>query len=143
MEYSVDEGRDWRATLEEWLTKELHCEVFNPNHESNRFFETHHPGIDFRKLKETNIQKYKEVASKFVDIDCKEIAKRSDYVICYWDESAMRGAGTKGELTMARYFGKPVYIVTSMPHQGIPGWVLGCAAHILSSFDELKVFLRT
>ena len=54
----------------------------------------------------------------------------------------MRGAGTKGELTMAKYFGKPVYLVTSIPYHDIPGWVLGCTTQLFSSFDELNVFLR-
>ena len=141
MEYSADEGRDWRAALQSWLVNTLHCEVFNPNHESDRFFRTHHPAVDFRKLKDGDIQQYKTIAAGLVDLDCKEIAERSDFVICYWDESAMRGAGTKGELTMARYFGKPVYIVTAMPHKEIPGWILGCATEMFASFEEMKAFL--
>ena len=76
-----------------------------------------------------------------MDHDCREIAERSDVVICYWDESAMRGAGTKGELTMARFFGKPVYMVTTLPHTEIPGWVLGCTTEFFPSFDQLKTFL--
>jgi hypothetical protein len=78
---------------------------------------------------------------KFVSIDSKEIAVRSDYVICYWDASAQRGAGTKGELTIARYFNKPVYMVTHMPKEKIPGWVLGCVTNFFNSFDQLKNFL--
>ena len=53
----------------------------------------------------------------------------------------MRGAGTKGELTMARYFGKPVYMVTAIPLQDIPGWVLGCTDRIFPSFEALQQFL--
>jgi len=142
MEYSADEGRDWRENLQQWLERELHCEVFNPNHESDRFFQTYHAGIDFRKLKYDDIQRYKDIATGLVDLDCKEIAQNSDFLVCYWDDSAMRGAGTKGELTMARYFGKPVYLVTAMPHQEIPGWVLRCVTRMFHSFEDLKVFLR-
>jgi hypothetical protein len=75
-------------------------------------------------------------------MDCSEIAEQSDYVICNWDESAQRGAGTKGELTMARYVGKPVYMVTQMKLQDIPGWVLGCATKTFRTFEELQMFLR-
>jgi len=141
MEYALDEGRNWRGALQQWLERELAAEVFNPNHESDAFFRRHHPGIDFRKLKMEDPEHYKTIASRLVDIDCREIAERSDAVICYWDESAMRGAGTKGELTMARFARKPVYLVTTMPRHEIPGWVLGCITTIFGSFDDLKQHL--
>ncbi len=141
MEYALDEGRDWRAEMHDWLVKNLRCEVFNPNHESDKYFAGHFPGVDIRSLKTTDIVAYASIVAKLVEIDCKEIAERSDLVICYWDDSAMRGAGTKGELTIAKHFDKPVYMVTSMQHKDIPGWVLGCTTLIFSSFDELKEFL--
>jgi hypothetical protein len=141
MEYAADEGRDWRGRLQEWLEQEMGCTVFNPNLESEHFFRTHLPGIDFRKLKETDITRFQQTVARLVDIDCKEIAERSDYVLCYWDESAMRGAGTKGELTIARYFGRPVYMVTAVARGDIPGWVLGCTTEVFGSFEGLKQFL--
>lgn len=141
MEYAENEGRDWRQEMQHWLHDHFACEVFNPNVESDKFFAARHPGTDVRKLKETDIVTYASIVSQLVEIDCKEIAERSDLVICYWDESAQRGAGTKGELTIARHFGKPVYMVTSMPYVEIPGWVLGCTTFIFSSFEELKRFL--
>jgi hypothetical protein len=80
---------------------------------------------------------------QLVDLDCREIAERSDYVICYWDQGAVRGAGTKGELTMARFFGKPVYAVTTIPFEDIPGWVLGCIEATFADFDSLKRYLSS
>lgn len=141
MEYADGEGRDWRAALQAWLEAALGWTVFNPTHESERFFATHYPGLDFRALKSKDIARYRDIAAQLVDIDCREIAERSDIVICFWDASAMRGAGTKGELTMARYTGTPVYLVTDIPLQEVPGWVLGCATHILGSFQDLKTRL--
>lgn len=142
MEYALDEGRDWRKSLQEWLEHTLQCEVFNPNEESERFFRAHYPAVDFRALKFENLSRYREIAARLVELDCKEIATRTDVVICYWDESAMRGAGTKGELTIAKHCGKPVYVVTALPHHEIPGWILGCTTQIFGSFDELKKFLQ-
>jgi hypothetical protein len=141
MEYAADEGRDWRQTLHIWLTENLKCEVFNPNIESDKFFAREYPSIDFRVLKEKDIAQYATIVRQLVEIDSTEIAEQSDLVICYWDESAMRGAGTKGELTIAKYFDKPVYMVTSMSPQEIPGWELGCTSLVFSSFHELKEFL--
>ena len=111
--------------MQRFFEDELGWTVFNPNRESERFFEKNWPGMDFRAVKSQDIERYREIVSRLVDIDSHEIAERTDIVVCYWDEGAAKGAGTKGELTMARFFGKPVYMVTTIPAQEIPGWVLG------------------
>ncbi len=141
MEYAGNEGRDWRLMLQEWLERELDWDVFNPNIESDRIIRQRFATLDFRELKMKELHRYRTIVSELVDLDCREIAERSDVVICYWDESAMRGAGTKGELTMARYSGKPVYMVTSTSLNEIPGWILACTTEFFSSFDALKTFL--
>jgi hypothetical protein len=141
MEYAANEGRDWRSTLQEWLENTLAATVFNPNRESQKFFDGNYPEVDFRSLKRTDPIHFQSIVAQLVDLDCREIASRSDYLICYWDEGAMRGAGTKGELTIARFFGKPVYLVTAFPLQEIPGWVLGCTNRIFPSFQALQRFL--
>ena len=143
MEYAANEGRDWRNDLQQWLESELSCEVFNPNRESEAYFRQHHPGLDFRALKERDIAAFSAIVRLLVEKDCREIAERSAFVVCYWDDSAQRGAGTKGEITMARHFGKPVYMVTAVPAEQIPGWVLGCTDRIFDSFDSLKRFLKS
>ena len=143
MEYAADEGRDWRKEMQSWLERELGCTVFNPNVESDRFLSREIPGIRFRELKTRDIERYRQIVEKVVALDCDEISNRTDFVIVYWDDSAQRGAGTKGELTMARYFKKPVYMVTAMPVEAIPGWVLGCTDRIFGDFKSLQEFLTS
>jgi hypothetical protein len=142
MEYAVKEGIDWRKMMEDWVKGELEHSVFNPNSESEKYLKRRLPKDNLRQLKFSDIEKFQNAVRGIVRIDSSEIAKRSDYVICYWDRSAKRGAGTKGELTIARLFNKPVYMVTRMRKTSIPGWVLGCTSEIFRSFGELKVFLR-
>lgn len=142
MEYAKGEGADWRKELHRWIDKHLGHSVFNPNEESKNFLTKHFPNGDFRKLKSSDTQNFIRLVRRIVDLDSGEIAHKSDYVICYWDRSAQRGAGTKGELTIAKFFGKPVYMVTKMKHQDIPGWILGCTTKIFRSFSELKRFLQ-
>lgn len=142
MEYASDEGRDWRGVMQDWLEQELHASVFNPNFESDRLFTTRHAGVNFRALKTEAPDQYRAIAAELVELDCHEIAERSDVVICLWDQSAMRGAGTKGELTIAKFFHKPVYMVTTMPVSDIPGWVLGCATSVFGNFEELREYLK-
>jgi hypothetical protein len=141
MEYAKNEGMDWRNSMDTWLRESLGHKIFNPNTESEKFLNKSLPNKNFRLLKSTDIETYSKIVKKFVIIDSKEIALRSDYVICYWDKSAQRGAGTKGELTIARYFNKPVYMVTRISKEQIPGWVLGCVTKSFNSFDQLKDFL--
>jgi hypothetical protein len=142
MEYAKNEGIDWRSDLDEWIKINLKHSVFNPNAESYKYLRKHMPNNDFRHCKTSDIDAYTKIVKHFVDLDSKEIALRSDYVICYWDRSAQRGAGTKGELTIARYFKKPVYMVTRIHKKDIPGWVLGCVTKFFLSFDILKSYLH-
>lgn len=114
MEFAKNEGADWRCKMEAWIRKNLKHGVYNPNRESDRYLSHRFPSGGFRDLKFQNIQRFKEIVRDLVDLDSREIAHRTDYVVCYWDESAQRGAGTKGELTIARFLQKPVYMVTEM-----------------------------
>ena len=135
------DGRGGR-NLELWLERELGWQTFNPNRESDRFLAALTPDTPFRSLKTADPARYLAIVGDIVDIDCREVAERADCVICYWDDGAMRGAGTKGELTIARYFKKPVYLVTTIPFAEIPGWVLGCTTKMFNDFEELKAFLK-
>lgn len=51
--------------------------------------------------------------------------------------------GTYGEITMARYLNKPVYIVTnrSLKPNNLPKWAIGCSTRVFESFDELLGYL--
>jgi hypothetical protein len=142
MEYASDEGRGWREEMEQWLRRELDWSSFNPNRESEKFLLLHAPGTDFRDLKSGEPGRFRTLVRRIVELDCRAVAEQSDLVVCYWDESAQRGAGTKGEITIARYFNKPVYLVTSVPETEIPGWVLGCVTRIFPDFDALRNFLK-
>jgi hypothetical protein len=141
MEYAHREGINWRSALQRWVEQKLGHRVFNPNAESERFLAKHLPKGSFRALKSKNPNRFVHLVRRIVDLDSRAIAYHSDYLICYWDHSAMRGAGTKGELTLARFFRKPVYMVTRMNQVNIPAWVLGCTTKMFRSFDELKHFL--
>ncbi len=142
MEYAENYGADWRTEIETWLKKELGHSCFNPVKASELFLQSKHPGIDFRKTKSEDFAKHREIASEIVQLDSNEIILRSDYVICYYDDSAQRGAGTKGELTVAALFAKPVYFVRGMEVADIPSWVIGCATEWFDDFGKLRLFLK-
>jgi hypothetical protein len=141
MEYAKNEGKDWRDATEAWLKDMLGHSAYNPNTESEDLLSQYLPDGDFRTLKETDIDRYSTIVRRMVKLDCQEVATKADYIICLWNTGAQRGAGTKGELTMARYFKKPVYMVTTMKAEKIPGWVLGCVDKRFRTFSELQAFL--
>jgi hypothetical protein len=141
MEYAKDEGDDWRTEIQDWLEQTLGHSAYNPNKESKTLLQKHLPKGDFRSLKTNDIKRYTAIVQRMVDVDSREIAQRSDYIICLWNKSAQQGAGTKGELTLAKYFNKPVYFVTRMKSEKIPGWVLGCVDKRFRTFSELQTFL--
>jgi len=141
MEFAKGEGADWRYVLEDWIHRNLKHTVFNPNRESEKVLSKKIPGRSFRELKQEDLERFTQIVRSLVDLDCREIAHRSNYIVCYWDESAQKGAGTKGEVTIARFVEKPVYLVTEMKPADIPGWVLGCTTKTFGSFDALKIFL--
>lgn len=143
MEYAPNEGADWRKEMSVWLDGMLGHVAFNPNEESKKLLKRLLPKRNLRAMKAQNTKEFIRIVRQIVKIDSAEIARRSDYVICYWDEAAQKGAGTKGEVTLARYFNKPVYVVTEMDLTKIPGWILGCATHFVRTFDELKTLLAT
>ncbi len=142
MEYAQNNGADWRVELESWLKRELRHGSFNPVKASERFLSSRYPGIDFRAAKSDDFNRHKEIAAEIVRLDSSEIILHSDYIICYYDESAQRGAGTKGELTVAALFGKPVYLIKGMPIADMPSWVIGCTTEMFDDFEELRKFLR-
>jgi hypothetical protein len=142
MEFAGNRGADWRAELERRLRAEFGWTVFNPVAESARFLEELHPGIVMRDLKERDPERFRSIVGEIVRRDSEEVAERTDLVVCLWDESAARGAGTQGELTLARRYGKPVYLVTAVPFVSIPGWVIGCTTHLVGSFEDLMELLK-
>ncbi len=141
MEFAEDNGAEWRSRLEVWLKNKLGHSCFNPVKASEELLSTKYSGADFRDAKSSNFAKHREIAKEIVSLDSTEIILRTDYLVCYYNESAQRGAGTKGELTVAAIFGKPVYLVKDMAIEKIPSWVIGCATEIFDNFESLQDFL--
>lgn len=141
MEYARNEGADWRKEIQAWLHQELGHTAFNPAIESAKFRRRRLKGEDFRTLKNGDLKRFTRLVRLLIDRDLAAIAGRSDYLICLWDQRARKGAGTIGELTMARSLRIPVYMVTRIAPENIPGWILGCTTRRFRSFYELKGFL--
>jgi hypothetical protein len=138
MEYADDGGKGWREEMQQWMENEFGATVFNPPRESEQYLRLHHPGVDPRVLKATDPDAFRSMIRPIIERDCREIAEKADLVVCMWDHSAMRGAGTQGELTIARYFGKPVFLLSAGDPETLPAWIVGCTSAISLSPETLK-----
>jgi hypothetical protein len=140
IEYSPDKGRKWRADLAP-LLRDLGHEFYDPAEDERKTLDEDEIG-QFRQWKTTDLPRFQRAVRKIVHFDIDRLEDRTDYIICYWDESATKGAGTHGELTVAFRRGIPVYLVLGMPVEKVSGWILGCATDVFQDFDSLKTFLR-
>ncbi len=139
IEYAFDLGVGWRAELTPFL-RALGHEVYDPAADIRKNL-TDEEVRDFRGWKATDLQRFQTTVRKIIAWDLDWIEQRSDYVVCFFDEAAQRGAGTQGELTFAHRAGVPVYLVLGMPREQVSGWILGCATEVFESFEQLRSFL--
>jgi len=139
IEYSPDYGKSWRAEITPFV-RELGHDVYDPALDEKKNLDDLEVR-EFRKWKTSDLARFQTTIRKIIAWDLDWIEHKSDYVICYWDEAAGRGAGTQGELTLAHRMSVPVYLVLGMPLERVSGWILGCASEVFTDFEELRLFL--
>lgn len=140
IENSPDGGRAWRAAIKPFLIETLRHEVYDPS-EAIPIFLGPEVYESFRAWKKTEPDRFRAVVRSIIAHDLEILTHKTSYVICNWDETAILGGGTHGELTLAHHRGIPVYLVTHLPLENISGWILGCADLILPNLAELRNFL--
>ena len=141
IENALNDGADWRNDIAQWLEKELDHQVFNPVNETKILTKDLNKE-DFRLMKTTNPKQYKKIIRQIIQVDLNAVVKGSDYLIVNWDESVFKGGGTHGEITMAYWFKKPVYMVNTLPLKDFSSWIFSCTDFMCSNFDDLKRELK-
>jgi hypothetical protein len=141
IEYAPDHGRAWRAQITPFLESLGHS-VYDPAIDEKKNL-TDEEILNFRIWKTADLPRFQQTIRKIITWDLDWIEQKTDYVICFWDEYVLKGAGTQAELTFAHRLGIPVYLVAGMPVERISGWILGCSTEIFSSFDGLQSFFTS
>jgi nucleoside 2-deoxyribosyltransferase len=139
IEYSPDHGKAWRAEVTPFLAQLGH-EVYDPALDEKKDL-TEDELKDFRRWKTEDLARFQRTIRKIIRYDLDIIEHRADFIVAYWDEYAGRGAGTQGELTLAHRRGIPVYLITTVPVAQVSGWLLGCATHVFTDFEQWKRFM--
>ena len=137
IENAHNDGTDWRNEITEWLEVKLNHKVFNPVIETKSIIGQHNTN-DFRLMKKTNPDEYKTIIRKIIKVDLDAVVHKSDYLIVKWDESVFRGGGTHGEVTMAYWLKKPVFLVNKLPIDDVSSWIFSCSEYIFENFEDLK-----
>ena len=120
-----------------WLMDNLNHEVFNPVLETKNIIGHLNPSI-FRSMKKTDPIEYKNIIREIIKLDLEAVINDSDYLIVKWDKSVLKGGGTHGEVTMAYWIKKPVFIVNSLPIDDMSSWIFSCSDFIFNDFKSLK-----
>ena len=141
IENARNDGAGWRNDITQWLGKELNHQVFNPVDETKSIIKELN-AVDFRLMKTTNPEQYKKIIRKIIQVDLDAVVKSSDYLIVNWDKSVFKGGGTHGEITMAYWFNKPIYMVNTLPIEDVSSWIFSCTEYVCSNFEDLKIKLK-
>ena len=138
MENAKNEGSAWRNEISIWLKENINHSVIDPVQNSQRLRKELN-AENYRQWKTTDPSKFKEFVRQAIDNDLNSVINKSDYLICLWNDEVLTGGGTHGEVTMAYYHNKPVYLINQldMPNQ-LSGWIMSCATEIFTNFKTMQ-----
>ena len=137
IENAENDGASWRHDMTLWLKNNLNHKVFNPVIETKSIIGNLNSS-NFRAMKKTDPVKYKNIIREIIKLDLDAVINDSDYLIVKWDKSVLKGGGTHGEVTMAYWIKKPVFIVNSIPIDDMSSWIFSCSDFIFNDFKSLK-----
>ena len=140
MEHANNYGAACRKDITQWLDASLEHSAIDPVIESKKLIAENN-AKDFRNWKETDPDKFIEFIRLAIKKDLDGVVDKSDYIICLWDKSVFKGRGTHGEVTLAHYSRKPIYLVNQLPITDLSGWIMSCATEIVNYFESLKIIL--
>ena len=137
IENAHNDGAGWRNNITKWLGDKLSHRVFDPVLETKSIIQEIDSN-DFRMMKISNPIEYKKIIRKIIKLDLNALVDKADYLIVNWDQAVFRGGGTHGEVTMAYWLNKPVYMVNSLPMEDVSSWIFSCTDFVSDNFEELK-----
>ena len=134
MENAKNEGSGWRNEITIWLKDNLNHSVIDPVFETAKLV-TKTESQNYRDWKTSDPDKFKKFVRLAIDNDLNLVVNKADYLICLWNNEVLTGGGTHGEVTMAYYQNKPIYLINQLSNLELSGWIMSCATEI---FTELK-----
>ena len=140
IENAENDGADWRKSLTPWIKNTLSHKVFNPVI-ATRDITKGLTSSEFRNMKRSNPDKYKKLIREIINIDIEAVVNSSDYLIVNWNMSVFRGGGTHGEISLAYFLKKTIYLVNNVPFDDLSSWIFSCSTEVFDCFEDLKTHL--
>ena len=137
MENAKNEGSAWRNEITIWLREKLNHSVIDPVIDTARLVERSE-SQDYRNWKTSDPNKFRKFVRQAIDNDLNSVVNKSDYLICLWNQEVLAGGGTHGEVTMAYYYNKPVYLINQLNDIELSGWIMSCATEISTDFSSMQ-----
>ena len=81
------------------------------------------------------------VRKHFVYTDLELVEKDSDAIIVLWDEGAQLGGGTHNEISHAYEHDIPIFMMTNVPLEDVPGWIVSQTTKLFTKWDQLYAYL--
>ena len=144
MQFKKGLGAKWRKTCSEKLMAMGYfpldiCELDRAYAEANKElfyrFSKDFTRDELLRFK-SNIRKH------FIFTDLELVRKDSDAIIVLWDEGAQLGGGTHNEISDAYEHDIPIFLVTQVPLEKIPGWVVSQTTKIFTRWEQLYTYLE-
>jgi hypothetical protein len=139
-----DNAITWRTKVTEGLEK-LNIETLNPMGEKGG----DRLGNGRTKMKEAvangNLQFIKEYVSKTVIPPDLNMVENSDFITVYIPiDNGYEICGTYGEITLAFYLNKPVYVMTDrcLKPSELPCWLVGCSTTIFNNWNDYYNYIK-
>jgi len=92
IEYAPDHGRAWRAAITPALRAAGH-QVYDPSLDERKNL-TEDERANFRSWKRSDLKRFQGTVRKIIAWDLELIEQQVDALVAYWDEHALKGAGS-------------------------------------------------
>jgi hypothetical protein len=136
------ECREWRVMVTEKL-KPLNIEALNPFNIEGNTDEIRQQIYAANQRGDLDTTR-SLVSSHMINEDLKMVERATFLTVWIPKLNGYEICGSYGEVTLAYYLGKPVYVITerSLKPNELPSWLIGCSAKIFGSWDEYFAFVE-
>lgn len=141
MEYKEDLGMGWR----DWLTKELE----NRRHEAVDPVKLESPDEDGNPIQrqlsrmkaEGNLKEVREICRRSIFRKDMFGIQLAEALVVYYDIPVQQGAGTISECWESFREGRPIYLVTHLPLEQVPTWLIAETTEVFSDFEGFLAYV--
>ena len=138
----IRDARDWR----DWLTEklgEMGIKTLDPlGKYGDRLASVRSKLSNWKRF--GNIDAIRLMVSQMIIPSDLEAVKKCDFVTLNLPAENVELCGSYGEITLAFYLNKPVYIVTKrhLKPCNIPKWAIGCSTKIFTNWEDYFLYVR-